>query len=64
MAQHAYLLLTKTKIMPTVLSPRCGIGGISTPEQSTKPPKLKHETIYISGVFIKFQCQARSTRMD
>jgi len=36
-AQHAYLLLTKTKSMPTVPSPRGDFGGLSTAKQSTKP---------------------------
>jgi len=54
MAQHAYLLLTKTKTMPKFPSPRGGFGGLSTPKQSTEPPKLKHDTLYISGVFINF----------
>jgi len=27
-------------------------------KQSSKPPKLKYETPYISGIYVKFECQA------
>jgi len=39
MAQNANLLLTKTKIIPTIPSPLGGFGGLSTPKQSTKHPQ-------------------------
>ena len=35
-----------------------GFGGLSPPIQSSKPPKLKYEILYISGIFVKFECQA------
>jgi len=28
------------------------------PKQSSKPPKLKYETLETIGMFIKFECQA------
>jgi len=34
-----------------------GFGGLSPSKQSSKPPKLKYETLYISGIFVKFECQ-------
>jgi len=57
MAQNAHLLLTKTKIMPTIPSPRGVFGG---PKQSTKPPQTKSWNTYTPVEFFLsiFQCQA------
>ena len=31
-----------------------GFDGLSPPNKAPSPPKLKHETLYISGVFVNF----------
>jgi len=31
-----------------------GFGGLRPPKQSSKTPKLKHDTLEISGVFVNF----------
>jgi len=31
-----------------------GFGGLSPSKQSSKTPKLKHDTLEISGVFVNF----------
>jgi len=36
------------------VSSRVAMGGLSPHKQSTKLPKLKYETLEISGVFIEF----------
>jgi len=35
-----------------------GFGGLSPPLQGSKPPPLKSETLWISEIFVKFECQA------
>jgi len=32
--------------------------GLAPPKQNSKPLKLKYETLQISGMFVKFECQA------
>jgi len=32
--------------------------GLAPPNNAPSPPKLKYETLYISGIFVKFECQA------
>ena len=54
MTQNAHLLLTKTKIMPTIPSPRGCFDGLSTPKQSPKPPKQKIETLMHRWSFYQF----------
>ena len=44
-AKNAHLFLSKTKIMSTIPFATGGFGGLSTPKQSTKPLKLKHERL-------------------
>ena len=39
------------------------VGGLIQPKQSSKPPDLKYETLYVSGTFVKFECQAPPARM-
>jgi len=38
MAQNAHLLLSKTKIMLTIPSPRGGFGGLTHPNKVPSPP--------------------------
>ena len=40
------------RVAHAVPSPRGGFGG-----HSSKPPKLKYETLENSGIFVKFECQ-------
>ena len=35
-----------------------GFDGLIPLKQSSKPPKLKCETLQVSGIFVKFECQA------
>jgi len=52
---HYRKILRKTQ-KNNLLSPVAtgGFGGLSSPKQCSKSPKLKHETLYISGVFVNF----------
>jgi len=38
--------------------PRRGFGGFNPQNTAPSPHKLKYETLYISGIFVKFECQA------
>jgi len=42
----------------TVPSPRVVLVGLAPPDKAPIPPKLKYETLHISGIFVKFECQA------
>jgi len=64
-SRHAYILLffahipsvvnhTINATPPERLQHYCGCGGLSPSKLRTKHYKLKYETLYISGVFIKF----------
>ena len=42
----------------TVPSPRGALVVLAPPDKAPIPPKLKYETLHISGIFVKFECQA------
>ena len=46
----------------TVPSPRGALVGLAPPDKAPIPPKLKYETLQISGIFVKFECQAHLAR--
>jgi len=43
-------------------SPRGALVGLAPPNKAPSPTKLKHETPHVSGIFVKFECQAPPAR--
>jgi len=35
------------------------VPGLALSNKAPSSPKLKYETVYVSGIFVKFECQAR-----
>jgi len=55
----------KTKrllVFYTVPSPRGALVGLTLPDKVPIPPKLKYETLHISGIMVKFECEAPLAR--
>ena len=44
--------------LSSLVATRGALVGLVPPNKAPTPPKLKYETLQISEIFVKFECQA------